>query len=212
MARKHRIRSLLFFLTVLLFLSAFGAGMTLRAMRQERLDQALAAAIKETDPLQVKALLVQGANPNIRIRYDFPWEQLPVNHSLWQILVDLFRRKQTVEGDPAVYFAIAWANRGSCLGTLINPPQAAIVKALVEAGADPNATTEEGRTVLMLAARAYESSEDANPLSDHPTLQFLIAHGADVNAKTRDGSSAKTAAESRMDSEVIEILRRAGAK
>lgn len=77
-----------------------------------------------------------------------------------------------------------------------------MVKALVEAGADPNATTKEGEAVLMLAVES----------GDYPTLQFLIAHGADVNAKTPGGTSVKGKAKALGNARAVEILRRAGAK
>ena len=58
---------------------------------------------------------------------------------------------------------------------------AAVVKTLVEAGADVNAADDHGTTVLMLAASAGSAE----------AVRTLIEHGADVNA--REGAHGQTA-------------------
>jgi ankyrin repeat protein len=216
MVRTNRFRRLAFFLSLFLFVAAIGVGMTLRTVRQARLNHALAEAIKENSPHQVKALLAQGANPNTPIPDELPWEKIALaaqpsfQPSLWQRLLCALQGRQwepAPETIPPVYAALALPNRGSCLGTFIREPEAEIVKALLEAGADPNTATKEGATAVMIAASAHE-------LSESRTLRLLIVHGADVNAKTRDGWSAKRAAASSMlgASRNIEILQQAGAK
>lgn len=208
MAHRNRRRRSTFLMVLFLSLSAAGLGLTQRAIRQSRLDRELETAIKENDPIRVIRFLDQGANPNIRIPvYSALLEILAPRRTAWQRLLDTLQGKRSgaeYETLPAVYYAVT--NSTSCMGIFIHLQESAIVKALIEAGADPNAATDDGDTVLMLVARAYESSECS-------TLKFLIAHGADVNARTREGRSVRTIARSSLNySRNGEILQRAGAK
>lgn len=72
------------------------------------------------------------------------------------------------------------------------------VKALIAAGADVNAKTNDGKTALMKAASRQ----------DIETVKILIAAGADVNVKTEDGQTALSRAKS---ANIAELLRKAGA-
>lgn len=79
-----------------------------------------------------------------------------------------------------------------------------IVRALLGRGADPNARTDEGYTALMRAAYSDFRVIEA--------VRLLLAAGADVNARSEDGHTALNLAGRRGDSEVVKMLRQAGAK
>jgi ankyrin repeat protein len=81
---------------------------------------------------------------------------------------------------------------------------AALVKSLIEQGADVNAQDSAGRTVLMLAAAL-----DTLPVE---TVKTLLAHGADLNAKAADGKTALDFARQRGQTPIVEVLIRAGAE
>ena len=74
---------------------------------------------------------------------------------------------------------------------------------LLERDADVNATgTEDGNTALMLAAnRGFLD-----------IVRLLLAAGADVNIRAKDGWTALAAAEMVGDAEIAELIRKAGAK
>jgi ankyrin repeat protein/uncharacterized protein YecT (DUF1311 family) len=72
-----------------------------------------------------------------------------------------------------------------------------IASLLLEAGADPNATADDGRMPLHFAGFN----------GDAPMARLLIAHGADVNARTKGGPPLQQAT----DSEVARTLLSAGA-
>ena len=91
-----------------------------------------------------------------------------------------------------------------------------VIKALVEAGADPLIATERGTTPLMMAAgggtdvqRERAPEERATAVE---TAKFLVEHGADVNAAGQYGWTALHAAAYQGMNDVIEYLVSKGAK
>lgn len=79
--------------------------------------------------------------------------------------------------------------------------QTETVEALLEQGADVNATDSEGRTALMYAA--------VNMHTD--AAKALLEHGADVNATANDGCTALMLAASSDDIEIVRALLSKGA-
>jgi hypothetical protein len=79
-----------------------------------------------------------------------------------------------------------------------------LVRKAIAHGADVNAKDEAGCTVLMLAA----GSEYFSP----ETIQFLIDQEADVNAKSASGETALDFAKRGGQSQVADLLVKAGAK
>lgn len=71
-----------------------------------------------------------------------------------------------------------------------------IVKILIDAGADVNATTEDGQTALMLASQNGHQE----------IVNILIDAGADVNATAEDGQTALTLASQNGHQEIVNIL------
>ncbi len=64
--------------------------------------------------------------------------------------------------------------------TAIRNTDLSTIQALIEAGADVNAS-DDGMTPLMFASAAYNYSPDI--------INSLVAAGADVNAKDKDGNT-----------------------
>lgn len=95
------------------------------------------------------------------------------------------------------------------------------LKVLLESRANVNAATKNGETPLMFAAQSYRSAED-DVESRLKNVEFLIASGADINARDHQGRSVlDLAAEARHDDgarperdkrDVIGLLQKHGAR
>ncbi|MEM4720009.1 MAG: ankyrin repeat domain-containing protein, partial [Candidatus Bilamarchaeaceae archaeon] len=83
-----------------------------------------------------------------------------------------------------------------------NTGNAELVKRLIERGADVNAETRFGETVLRYALEKGHTE----------IAKLLIERGADVNAKNKDGWTALMYALVKGHTEIAELLRKAGAK
>jgi ankyrin repeat protein len=94
----------------------------------------------------------------------------------------------------------------SITGVLMERVGLEIAGKLLELGADVNEAATSGAaagyTCLMMAAR-NQRPDIAN---------FLIEHGANVNAKAADGSTALSLAEKKGDQEMVALLKKHGAK
>ena len=138
----------------------------------------------------IQRLLAAGANPNLRMRSSTETRTVFTNQWLYE------------EG--ATPFL-----RAAQSGDLV------LMKLLLEHGADPSIPTDHKVTPLMVASGigwvegvTYEWS----PQATHDTVEFLLNHGADVNAQdTLDGRTALMGAAHKGRNDVIQLLVEHGA-
>lgn len=160
----HRLRPLLWGSLLLLASSSlFGEGA----------DRRLADAAMKRDVTTVNALLKEGADPNVRGKFD-----TPALHWLVQVdEVDAVKRLLEAGAD-----VNATTPQGlSALSLAIANGNPAMTKLLLDAGADANGLEPSGESMLMSAAMVGVTD----------VAKTLIDHGADVN--TRDATYGQTA-------------------
>ena len=80
-----------------------------------------------------------------------------------------------------VLLCASWAHTQTPLMVAARDESAEAVQALIDAGADLEARTEDGWTPLMYAAERSQSSD---------VVQTLLNAGADASPKDRDGKTA----------------------
>lgn len=137
--------------------------------------QKMEQAVLLHDAERVRALLREGVSPDVRTPFDdtpcffhpLISGHLDVVEVFLQAGVDVNMR---AEGQTAFRWACYGARPSAC------------VQALLDHGADPNATSDEGDTALMTACRAARASK---------TLVDVLVHGgADLSAVNQDGDTA----------------------
>jgi ankyrin repeat protein len=154
----------------------------------------------------VKSLLKHGADPNLRIKQDKAMAAAEIKAG-----ANAFYGKRTAV---TVTEIILQGSTPLVLAAEVNNLE--VIKALVEAEADPNIPTESGTTALMMASgvgtdvqRAREPDERAVVAQ---TARYLVEHGAEVNAAGQFGWTALHGAAYQGLNEEIEYLVSKGAK
>ncbi len=154
----------------------------------------------------VKSLLKHGADPNLRIKQDKSKAAAEIKAG-----ANAFYGKRTAV---TVTEIILQGSTPLVLAAEVNNLD--VIKALVDAEADPNIPTESGTTALMMASgvgtdvqRAREPDEQAMVVK---TARYLVEHGANVNAAGQFGWTALHAAAYQGLNEDIEYLVSKGAK
>lgn len=156
--RRNKRRDYLFLLLLACMVVSLGW-----LIRQQRLNRALIAAIKQYDTQVALTLLDQGADANSR---DKPGLSL---NDIWFLL---WNRRKSVPEDYETALMVA-SQKGS----------PTILKLLLDHGADPNAHMMGGFTALMLA-------DDAGGRGSCNCHRLLVERGANINARSRDGGTA----------------------
>jgi len=201
---KQRIGPRIAFVFLLILFLSMGLLLekAYRKARQPEWNRALLVAIQQNDTPAVTSLLSEGADANAD---DPP----PDRRLIWQRLWDRLRGKPLPPtGRPVALF---WAVKvGSEHGA--PPDNAAMVRALLDAGSTVNVADEYGiaplmwavvlkkrETVRMLLERKARVNlgdiQGNTPLhyaaetSDPSIVQSLLAGGADVNARTLNGKT-----------------------
>jgi ankyrin repeat protein len=169
-------------------------------------DYGIATENKDAILQVVKSLLKHGANPNQRIAQDKA-----------KAAEEIKRGANAFEGRRTALTVTEVLLQGSTpvlLAAEVNNLD--VIKALVEAGADPNIPTESGTTALIMAAGAgtdvQRMRDDDERAISVQTAQFLLDHGADVNKGGQFGWTALHAATYQGINPLIETLVSRGAK
>ena len=154
----------------------------------------------------VKSLLKHGANPNARLSQDKEKAAEEIKNGS----VQRAERRTAV----TVNEIILQGATPLFLAAEVNNLD--VIKALVEAGADPLIPTERGTTPLMMAAGAGTDVQRERAPEERAaaveTAKFLVERGADVNAAGQYGWTALHAASYQGMNDVIEYLVSKGAK
>jgi len=167
----------------------------------------------------VKALLARGADPNARIS-----TSAVVLGYLGTPRRGVFEQNAVGTGDvrgaTPLWVAAFSANGGGLFGenaTYVIDSSAAVLRTLLEVGADHRMTTDDGTTPLMAAAgighRSYQPRRPRGPRSPsaEEAVKTLVEAGADVNATNEGEFTALHAATLRGWNEVVQYLVEHGA-
>jgi uncharacterized protein len=168
-------------------------------------DYGINLASKDAVLTIVKSLLKHGANPNARLSQDKEKAAEEIRNGA----VQQAERRTAVtvteiilQGATPLFLAAEVSNFD-------------VIKALVEAGADPLLPTERGTTALMMTAGAGTDVQrervDEERTMAVETAKFLIERGADVNAAGQYGWTALHAAAYQGMNDLIEYLVSKGA-
>lgn len=186
-------------------------------------DTALMMAVKNNSPEVVKALIDAGANASITNEDGNTPALTAAQNDGVEIIKILGAAKADMNTSNAAYTPLSYA---------IGQENVTLVKALLDAGADPNVKPSNGAgplfqaahsaeiVALLLAAKANPNVTDdygQTPLMNAiqndaiKSVEAFIAGGADLNARDRSGSTALTLAQNTMRTEIAEILKKGGA-
>ncbi len=185
--KKRKVKSSVLLAGVLL-LAAVPCVLIGRMARQEKLNQALMAAIKQTNVEKVRILLKQGADPNARFRQQ--------TGSLWQVVWRQLRHGGATPASDTAPNAIQYTLQNYMEYYIPDGPQPAsgessfrIVRLLIESGASAKiiiAINGKPRCLLTLTLYGLEA---------HPARQamvrFLLQHGANVDGRENGISDAE---------------------
>lgn len=202
------------------------AGLTVQEVRQERLNQELIGAVSRADARAVNQLLELGADADAREKPAFNMKQF-VNDAIAH-----FHRSEPPSAEtssesqqePALLV----------LGTDKAAPDEhkwiAVVKPLLDHGANIESRDENGATLLIIATLEHDPAlvrlllqrgakvdaalpdgETALFWADAKSAALLLKHGANINARSSQGGTPLQFAEMRGDEATVKLLRKAGA-
>lgn len=161
-------------------------------------DTALVKAINFEETEVVKLLLKNGADPELRNPYSgesvLHSTARTANVEVMRILLSKNINVNVKDNSGTTPLLVA-ASSSSELKSKVE-----IIRALIDKGADVNATNNSGRTALM------------SSISSAETINILIEHGANVNARDADEWTALEIALLQGCPDIIEILEKAGAQ
>lgn len=145
-SKPQRVKSWLIAI-LLLLLIAIPIGIFLDALHRDQAGHDLIQAIKRNDTASALVALKQGADPNVR---DKSKDESPSFSDRVNQLFDHFfhpRNGQYHDTHPTALFLLEFGQDDNSM----------LTQALLEAGADPNATGEKEQSPLMLAVMLRHS-------------------------------------------------------
>ncbi len=165
--------------------------------RRHDLDVALIAAIRIHDTRSVVSLLNQGADPNAQGALRKQDLDLPLLQRLYDRITGRGPR-------PIIRTALhlALGNPLNNANETIPPENAALIKALLDRGADPNFPNEDGLPPLLSAAS----------LGEYEIATLLLDRGVDVESKDPEGRTALMMAAYEGDCKMLTLLIQHGAR
>ena len=164
----------------------------------------------------VKALLAKGADPNSRISTSAMFMSY-IGYPKKGAFEPYATGTGDLKGATALWVAAFSANGGAFGFGGTNAGSIEVLKVLLETGANPNLTTADGTTPLMMAAGMGRGTfqpglkRGARTQSAEEAVAILLDAGADVNAVNEADFSAIHGAAFRGLNEVLEILVKRGA-
>jgi ankyrin repeat protein len=186
------LRVTVIFLAMACLLVAALAVLTRQAVRQERLNRALIAAVKRDDDKAVASLLQYGADANAE-------DETPRKRSVWQFLLDRLQGESLPRhyaSSPLLVALSSHVDDRHSYGAYL-PENVTLVRSLLDHGARIDERFGAGEpTPLMWAVMSGK----------HATIHLLLEHRADVNAQESDHSTALTYAVWRSDEETVGAL------
>lgn len=170
------------------------AGADVNAKRPNDGATALMLAAQDSHTLVVKMLLDHGADVNAVAPNGSTALNIAVIDGHLDVVMVLLEKGAKVDAAPP--------NGATALTVAAYHGHLDVVKALLEKGANVNAKRTSGATALIIAAERGHVD----------VVKELLANGADVNAKkSTDGATALFAAEYFKHTEIIHLLKAAGA-
>jgi ankyrin repeat protein len=185
-------------LVVLAVAGGVGAVWRQRQLATERLRHVM-QFVPNPDPVEVRALLERGADPNARLDYGHTVLIAAAIRSDLALVRELLRRGADLHATDD--------EGGNVLHHVVTSSDLEMVKLFLDLGVDVNSLKTGGETALMLAVWGSDEKPE-----DIRTVRLLIAHGADVNARDSDGRTALTLARELENPVMARLLRQAGAR
>jgi ankyrin repeat protein len=188
--KKYRNLSLI--LLVLLFFVGMPVGLVINASRCDDASRDLIISIKLDDIEGAMAALKAGADPNTR------------DHSEDKPLSFMERTKQLCRKAFPPHSKPEYTDEHTALTLHLQTSKQdnpVFVKALLDAGADPNLEGPGAAPLLY----ANGLGADRNRIHKE-SIHLLVQHGADVNAKTLDGWTVLYFATTQDDIQIVQFL------
>lgn len=167
-------RAVLFSLLLVVGFLAILLVQTQQEMRQVQLNRSLLMAVRRNDTRTVIALLAHKADPNAR--------ELPsYTSSLWLTLLERLRdpSAKNAQFPTSLIVALYWCKDASGANAIPPAHNFALVKALVEGGANVNISDILGAPPLLLAASRGQRD----------VVRYLMERGANIDAKDKNGNT-----------------------